>query len=102
MFPEILQVIQEFGAIGGADRVAWELAQAFNRAGLTNGVIASATRDIGETATHVTVVSPWVNRFSTRGGMRYMARTVVFPAFTLAATRAVRRRAGNARKLIPV
>lgn len=95
MFPEILQVIQEFGAIGGADRVAWELAQAFNRAGLTNGVIASATRDIGETATHVTVVSPWVNRFSTRGGMRYMARTVVFPAFTLAATRAVRRRAGS-------
>jgi UDP-glucose:(heptosyl)LPS alpha-1,3-glucosyltransferase len=91
MVPEILQVIQEFGAIGGADRVAWELAQAFNRAGLPNGVIASAARDAGDAATHVTIVSPWVNRFSTRGGMRYLARLAVFPAFTLAATRAVRR-----------
>ena len=92
MFPEILQVIQEFGAIGGADRVAWELAQAFNRIGLANGVVTSAAHDTGGTATDVILVSAWANRFSTRGGMRHLARLFVFPAFTLAATRAVRHR----------
>ena len=50
MFPEILQVIQEFGAIGGADRVAWELAQAFNRVGLINGVVTSAAFDASGTS----------------------------------------------------
>ncbi|MBB5041388.1 glycosyltransferase family 4 protein [Shinella fusca] len=92
MFPEILQVIQEFGAIGGADRVAWELAQAFNRVGLINGVVTSAALDASGTATDVILVSPWVKWFSTRGGMRHLARLLVFPAFTLAATRVVRRR----------
>lgn len=92
MVPEILQVIQEFGAIGGADRVAWELAQAFNRVGLQNGVIASAEHGLGNATTEVIIVSPWVNQFSTRGAMRYLARLAVFPIFTLSATRAVWRR----------
>jgi UDP-glucose:(heptosyl)LPS alpha-1,3-glucosyltransferase len=93
MFPEVLQVIQEFGAIGGADRVAWELAQAFNRMGLINGVVTSTARDASDTATDVVLVSSWITGLSTRGGMRHLARLLVFPTFTLAATCAVRRRA---------
>lgn len=91
MGPEIIQVIQEFSTAGGAERVAWELAQAFGRAGLPNAVVTSLAEDTVGSVTRVVIVSRWVNWFSTRGALRYLARLVVYPAFTLAATRYVRR-----------
>src|SRR5262245_52173535 len=91
MIPEIIQVIQEFSTAGGAERVAWELAQAFSRAGLPNAVVTSLSEDAAAPLTRVTIVSRWVNWISTRGTLRYLARLVVYPAFTLAATRYVRR-----------
>jgi len=95
MFPEILQVIQEFGSIGGAERVSWELAQAFNRAGLSNGVITNVAQDMPGAATTVTLVTPWVRKLPTRSGMRHVTRTAVFPIFTFAATRAVNHRSNS-------
>lgn len=95
MVAEIIQVIQEFSTAGGAERVAWELAQAFGRAGLPNAVVTSLAEDATGSVTRVAVVSRWVNRIPTRGSLRYLARLVVYPVFTLAATRYVRRQRGS-------
>ena len=39
---EIIQIIPEFSTAGGAENVAWELAAAFSRAGVSNGVLTSS------------------------------------------------------------
>lgn len=88
----IVQVVAEFSSEGGVETVAWELARAWDRAGVPNSVIASTTaHDPAIPPTKVRRVAPWLSRIPTRGAMRHTGRLAVVPAFTLAATRAVRR-----------
>lgn len=90
MVMEIIQVIQEFGTAGGAERVAYELAQAFGRAGVPNAVVTAVVENAAGPLTAVRMTGRWSARLPTRGLARYLARLVVYPGFTLAATRTVR------------
>src|SRR3954451_19231527 len=83
---EIIQVIQELSTSGGAERVAWELARAFSRAGVANGVVVSTIGAAVEGNTAVEHILPWLAWIPTRGSMRYLGRTAVVPLFTLAST----------------
>ena len=88
---EIVQVVQEFSAAGGAETVAWELARSFARMGVPNRVVTSRVGGSPEAGTAVDLVAPWLSRVPTRGALRHVGRGLVVPAFTLAATAALRR-----------
>ena len=93
---EVVQVVQEFSRDGGVESVAFELAKAFGRADVRNGVLAAAVDgEVGD-ATKVERVAPWLSRIPTRGPLRHIGRLIVVPLFTLAATLALRRRAPTA------
>ena len=87
---EIIQVVQEFGPLGGTETGAWELARAFDRIGVPKSVVASTVGSGSSSA--VQRVAPWLSNIATRGPLRHLWRLVVVPWFTIAATLAVRRR----------
>ncbi|GJD76711.1 glycosyltransferase family 4 protein [Methylobacterium goesingense] len=88
---EIVQVVQELSAAGGAETVAFELARTFARMGAPNRVIATRVDGAVDAGTRVERVLPWLSGIVTRGALRYLGRAIVVPAFTLAATVALRR-----------
>lgn len=88
---EIIQVVQELSTNGGAERVAWELARAFNRAGVKNKAIAS---NVGEPIggnTFIKRTAAWLAWIPTRGPLKHVGRGIVVPFFTIAATLELRR-----------
>ena len=85
----IVQVVQEFSTEGGVETVAWELQRAWDAAGVPATVLASTYPDLPE-GTRVRPVAGSLARIPTRGAWRYMGRMLVVPAFTLAATAALR------------
>ena len=89
---EIVQVVQELSTAGGVETVAAELARVFTRSGLPNVVLASAVGETFEENTKVERVAPWLSMIPTRGVFRHLGRILVVPVFTLAATRAIKRR----------
>jgi glycosyltransferase involved in cell wall biosynthesis len=93
---EIVQIVQEFSTAGGVETVAAELARVFTRNGLPNVVIASTVGKALENDTRVERVAPWLSLIPTRGVFRHLGRILVVPAFTIAATRAIRKRHPNA------
>ena len=86
----IVQAVQEFSTEGGVETVAFELASAWDRAGVPNTVLASAIGADGD-ATKVQRVAPWLARVPTRGFLRHIGRFLVVPLFTLAVTLALRK-----------
>ena len=93
---EIVQIVQEFSTAGGVETVAAELARVFTRNGLRNVVLASAVSKTFEDEIKVERVAPWLSLIPTRGVFRHLGRILVVPAFTIAATRAIRKRHPNA------
>src|SRR5581483_8030003 len=93
---EIVQIVQEFSTAGGVETVAAELARVFTRNGLPNVVLASAVGKTFEDEIKVERVAPWLSLIPTRGVFRHLGRILVVPAFTIAATRAIRKRHPNA------
>jgi glycosyltransferase involved in cell wall biosynthesis len=93
---QIVQVVQELSTAGGVETVAAELARVFTRSGLPNVVLASAVSKTFEEDTKVERVAPWLSLIPTRGVFRHLGRILVVPVFTLAATRAIKRRYPNA------
>jgi len=93
---EIVQVVQELSTAGGVETVAAELARVFTRSGLPNVVLASSVSKAFEQDVKVERVAPWLSRIATRGVFRHLGRMLVVPIFTLAATRAIRKRYPNA------
>lgn len=89
MAAEIIQVIQEFSTVGGAENVAWELAQAFGRMGIQNSVLAARAAE--QTAATVHPTATFASVIPTRGIFRHLGRLLVVPAFTLAVTGAIRK-----------
>lgn len=88
---QIVQVVQEFSAAGGVETVAWELARTFDRMGVANCVVTNRVEGEIGAGTDVDRVASWVERIPTRGALRHLGRALVVPAFTLAATFALRR-----------
>ena len=93
---EIIQIVQEFSTAGGVETVAAELARVFTRNGLPNVVLASAVSKTFEDEIKVERVAPWLSLIPTRGVFRHLGRILVVPVFTIAATRAIRKRHPNA------
>lgn len=91
MTPEIVQIIQEFSTVGGAETVAWELAQAFCRSAITNAVICRIAAPGADPATRIVPVAHHLEGIPTRGRSGYLGRLAVIPGFTFAASRAARR-----------
>ncbi len=91
---EIVQIVQEFSTAGGVERVAWELARAFGRAGIANTVLSSTIGESVGGATKIDRIAPWLSHVPTRGLLRHVGRAVVVPCFTFAATYALRRHRG--------
>ena len=85
----IVQAVQEFSTEGGVETVAFELAKAWDRAGVPNSVLASAGG-----GGKVQRVAPWLARIPTRGALRHIGRFLVVPLFTLAVTLALRKHRG--------
>jgi UDP-glucose:(heptosyl)LPS alpha-1,3-glucosyltransferase len=83
--------VQEFSTAGGVESVAYELARAFERAGVGSSVIAAVAADAGET-TKIERTARWLSIVPTRGAMRHVGRLLVVPLFTMAATLAARRK----------
>ncbi len=86
---EIVQVVQEFSTSGGVETVAYELAVAWDRAGIPNLVLASGLAD-GARTDRVRLIAPWLANIPTRGPLRHLGRLVVMPVFELLATLAIR------------
>lgn len=92
---EIVQIVQEFSTAGGVETVAWGLAGAFSRAGITNAVVAATASQGSDPRTDIRRVAGWLSRVPTRGSLRYLGRLIVVPAFSIAATLAARRTPGS-------
>lgn len=88
---EIIQVVQELSSVGGVETVAYELARAFGRAGVSHKVLASAVGADPGLERSIELVAPWLARIRTRGRLRHIGRLIVVPLFTIAATLALRR-----------
>ncbi len=82
---EIVQIIQEFSTVGGAENVSWELARAFERLGISNLVLTSRSAAAPD-AKNVRLVIPFTSSIPTRGPLRYIGRLLVVPLFTFVAT----------------
>ena len=89
----IVQIVQELSTVGGVETVAFELTNAFSRAGLPNTVMASTVECSIASGTTVERIAPWLARIPTRGVLRYLGRALVVPIFTVLATRALDRHA---------
>jgi UDP-glucose:(heptosyl)LPS alpha-1,3-glucosyltransferase len=89
---QIVQVVQELSTAGGVETVAAELARVFTRSGLPNVVLASAVSKTFGEDTKVERIAPWLSLIPTRGVFRHLGRVLVVPIFTLAVTRAIRKR----------
>ena len=87
----IVQAVREFSTEGGMETVAFELAMAWDRAGVPNSVLASAVGCVDGTCKRLERVAPWLARIPARGAMRHLGRLFVVPIFTLAATLALRK-----------
>lgn len=88
----IVQVVQEFSTEGGVETVAWELQRAWDAARVPATVLASSARADIPHGARLRAVAPFLSRLPTRGRAgRYLGRLLVVPAFTLAATAALRR-----------
>ena len=87
----IVQAVQEYSTEGGVETVAFELAKAWDRAGVPNSVLASVVGCTDGTCKRLERVAPWLARIPTRGPMRHIGRLLVVPIFTLAATLALRK-----------
>lgn len=92
---EIIQIVQEFSTVGGAETVAWELARAFGRRLVDNRVICRVAADGVDPQTTVERVAKAVEGLPTRGPIGRLGRLAVVPWFTFAASRAAKRH-GNA------
>ena len=64
---EIIQIIQELSTEGGAERVAWELARSFSRAGVKNKAITSTLGEPVGGDTKIVRTASWLSRIPTRG-----------------------------------
>ncbi|MBZ5762634.1 glycosyltransferase family 4 protein [Rhizobium sp. VS19-DR104.2] len=82
---EIVQIIQEFNTVGGAERVAWDLSIAFGQLGQVNSVVASTTPQFPPANVKLRPIVPWLARLPKRGLFRHAGRMVVVPIFTIAA-----------------
>ena len=87
----IIQAVQEFSTEGGVETVAFELAKAWDCAGVPNSVLASAVGSADGTNKKLERVAPWLTRIPTRGAMRHLGRLLVVPLFTVAVTLALRK-----------
>ena len=90
----IVQAVQEFSRAGGAETVAFELQRAWETAGTESDVLAATIGpDVDpEHARHVRFALPAAaRRIPTRGRWRYVGRSALVPAFTLAASAELRR-----------
>src|SRR3954466_3582282 len=94
MSVQIVQVVQELSTSGGVETVAGELARVFSRNGIANLVLASSVGESIGPETDIERVAPWLSRIPTRGLLRHIGRALVVPAFTIAATNALRRHPG--------
>src|SRR3954454_213622 len=94
MSVQIVQIVQELSTSGGVETVAGELARVFSRNGIANLVLASSVGEGIGPETDIERVAPWLSRIPTRGLMRHIGRALVVPAFTIAATNALRRHPG--------
>ena len=63
MHLEIVQIVNEFSTLGGIERVAWELAHAWDRAGIPNYVL---TRSPALAAKGIHRIVPWLSKFPNR------------------------------------
>ncbi len=87
----IVQAVQEFSTEGGVETVAFELAKAWDEAGVPNSVLASVVGCTDGPCKRLERVAPWLERIPTRGPMRHIGRLIVVPFFTFAATLALRK-----------
>ncbi len=87
----VVQAVQEFSTAGGVETVAFELAKAWERAGVPNSVLASTVDSAAAGGIQVQTVAGWLGKIATRGALRYLGRLFVTPAYTLAATLALSR-----------
>src|SRR4051794_13273864 len=94
MSVQIVQIVQELSTSGGVETVAGELARVFSRNGIANLVLASSVGESIGPETDIERVAPWLSRIPTRGLLRHIGRALVVPAFTIAATNALRRHPG--------
>ena len=83
---EIVQIIQEFTTVGGAERVAWDLAIAFGHMGQPSSVVASKSAEKLPGDIKVRPIASWLARIPKRGLFRYLGRLLVVPAFTVASS----------------
>ena len=90
----IVQAVQEFSAAGGVETVAYELQRRWEAEGTDAQVLtASIGPDVlPDWSQRVRLVlPPAVRRISTRGAGRYVGRAALVPAYTMAASRVLRR-----------
>lgn len=91
----IVQVVQEFSRAGGVETVAAELQQCWDEAGVPSDVLAATIgADISEhAARRVRRALPRqiTSGIPTRGRWRYIGRSAMVPAFTIAASAELRR-----------
>ena len=90
----IVQAVQEFSQSGGTEKVAFELQRAW-RADGTDSTILAATVGPDVTADERRslryVLRDLADRVPTRGRWRHIGRSALVPAYTLAASAALRR-----------
>jgi glycosyltransferase involved in cell wall biosynthesis len=85
----IVQVVSDIAG-GGVEIVAYQLAKAWQNKKIEN---LTVTRSLGERTAVLDCtqhVASFVSRVQTRGAFRYFGRLLVVPAFTFAATSALR------------
>lgn len=87
----IVQVVRDMIEGGGVEMVAYELARAWQRAGIESLAITRRTGAHRDRLNRTEMVATAVAKVKTRGIMRYVGRLIVVPAFTIAATWALRR-----------
>ena len=91
VMPAVLQVVGELSRLGGVETVAWELGEAWSRAGIASLFLTCTIVPPVPRLAEVERVVPWISRVSRRGAMRYLGRLFTVPIFTIAATRALAR-----------
>ena len=90
----IVQAVQEFSHAGGVETVAYELQRCWTADGTTASVLAATIGDdVGpEERRAVRLALPPMTRLlPTRGRWRYLGRSAIVPAYTLAASVALKR-----------
>ena len=90
----IVQAVQEFSQAGGTETVAFELQRAWEADGTPASVLAAIVGpDVpAASRTRVRFALPRsVERIPTRGRWRHLGRSLLIPAYTLAASLALRR-----------